>query len=53
MRPLILAFILVIVCRMFLVFLTLCDTFSFYTRSVKLIFSVLLQHHVSEPSRYF
>jgi len=36
--------------RIFLCTLTLCNT-SFLTRSVQLIFSVLLQHHISELSR--
>jgi hypothetical protein len=33
--------------------LTLCNTSSFLARSVQLIFSILLQHHISELSRYF
>jgi hypothetical protein len=33
--------------------LTLCNTSSFLTRSVQLIFSILLQHHISKLSRYF
>jgi hypothetical protein len=32
--------------------LTLCNT-SFLTRSAQLIFFILLQHHISELSRYF
>jgi len=36
------------VCRIFRSSLTLCNTSSFLTESVQLIFSVLLQHHISE-----
>jgi hypothetical protein len=32
--------------------LTMCNTSSFLTRSVQLIFSILLQH-ISKLSRYF
>jgi hypothetical protein len=32
--------------------LTLCNTSSFFTRSVHLIFSILLQHQISKISRY-
>ena len=46
-----LAFLLFTVCRMFLSSLTLCDTSSFFTRSVQVIFSILLQHQISELSR--
>jgi len=46
-----LAFLFLIVCTMFLPFLTFCNT-SFFTRSVQLIFSLLLQHHISKRSRY-
>ena len=42
-----------IVCLIFLSFLTMYSTSSFLTRSVQLIFSILLQHHISELSRYF
>jgi hypothetical protein len=35
------------VCRTFLSSLTLCNTSSFLTRSVQLIFSILLHHHIS------
>jgi len=51
MWPIHLAFFLVIVCRLFLSSLTLCNT-SFFTRSIQLIFSVLLQHRISRLSRY-
>ena len=37
----------------FLSSLTLSNTSSFLTRSVQLIFSILLQHLISELSRYF
>jgi hypothetical protein len=33
--------------------LTLCDTFSFFTCSVPVIFSVILQYHISELSKSF
>jgi hypothetical protein len=33
-----------IICRIFLSFLTLCNTSSFLSRSIQLIFSILLQH---------
>jgi hypothetical protein len=33
--------------------LTLCNTSSFLTRPVQLIFPTLLQHHISKLSRYF
>jgi hypothetical protein len=36
----------------FLSSLILYNTFSFLTRSVQLIFSILLQHHISKLSRY-
>jgi hypothetical protein len=49
--PIQLAFLLFMVRRIFLSTLTLCNT-SFLTRSVQLIFSVLLQHHISKLSRY-
>jgi hypothetical protein len=48
-----LAFLLFIVCTIFLSSFTLCNTSSFITRSVQLIFSILLQHHISKLSRYF
>ena len=40
-------------CRIFLCPLTLSNTSSFLTWSVQLIFSILLQHHISKLSRYF
>jgi hypothetical protein len=46
-----LAFRLIISCRISLCSLTLSDTSSFLTWSVQLIFSILLQHHISELSR--
>jgi hypothetical protein len=42
-----LAFFHFTVCRIFLANLTLCDTSPFLIRSVQLIFSILLQHHIS------
>jgi hypothetical protein len=41
------------VCRIFLPSFTLCNTATLFTRSVQLIFSILLQHHISKLSRYF
>jgi Zn-dependent protease with chaperone function len=38
-------------CRIFLVSLTLSNTYLFLTWSVQLIFSILLQHHISKLSR--
>jgi hypothetical protein len=52
MWPIQLAFVIFIVYRMFLFLLTLCNT-SFYTRSVQIILSIFLQHHISKLSRYF
>ena len=40
-------------CRIFLCSLTLIHTSSFLTSSVQLIFSILLQHHISKLSRCF
>jgi hypothetical protein len=51
--PIQLAFLLFIVCRIFLSSLTLCNTSSFLTRPVQLIFSILLQHQVSKVASYF
>jgi hypothetical protein len=48
-----LAFLRFIVCRIFLSCLTLGNISSFLTRSVRLIFSILLQHHKLKTSRYF
>ena len=53
MWPIQLAFRLLISCRIFLCSLTLSNTSSFLTWSVQLIFSILLQHHISERSRCF
>ena len=52
MWPIHLTFPCFIVNRIFLS-LTLCDTSSFPTRSVELIFSNFLQHNISNLSRYF
>jgi hypothetical protein len=46
--PIQLAFSLLISCRIFLCSLTLSNTYSFLTCSVQLIFSILLQHHISK-----
>jgi len=46
-------FRLLILCRIFLCSLTLSNTSSFLTRSVQMIFSILLQHHISKLSRCF
>ena len=51
--PILLAFLLFIIYRIFISSLTLRNTSSFLTWSVQLIFSVLLQHHISKLSRYF
>jgi hypothetical protein len=53
MWPIQLAFRLLISCRIFLCTLTLSNTSSFLTWSVQLIFSTLLQHHISKLSRCF
>ena len=53
MWPIQLAFLFLISCRIFLCSLTLSNTSSFLTWSVQLIFSILLQHHISKLSRYF
>ena len=52
MWPIQFAFRLRISCRIFLCSLTLSNS-SFLTWSVQLIFSILLQHHISELSRCF
>ena len=44
---------LLILCRIFLSSFALCTTCSFLTRSGQLIWSVLLQHHISKLFRYF
>ena len=53
MWPIQLAFRLLISCRIFLCSLTRSNTSSFLTWSVQLIFSILLQHHISKLSRCF
>jgi hypothetical protein len=53
MWPIQLDLLFFIVCRIFLYPLTLSNTSSFLTRSVHLLFSILLQHHISKLSRYF
>ena len=53
MWPIQLAFLFLISCRIFLCSLTLSNTSSFLTWSVQLIFSILLQHHISKLYRYF
>jgi len=53
MWPIQLASRFLISCRIFLCSLTLNNTSSFLTWSVQLIFSILLQHHISKLSRYF
>jgi hypothetical protein len=51
MWPIQLAFRIRISCKIFLCSLTLSNTSSFLTWSIQLIFSILLQHHISKPSR--
>ena len=51
--PIQLAFRFLISYRIFLCSVTLSNTSSFLTWSVQLIFSILLQHHISKLSRYF
>jgi len=51
MWPVQFAFRLRIPCRIFLCSLTLSNTSSFLTWSFQLIFSLLLQHHISKLSR--
>ena len=53
MWPIQLAFRFLISCRIFLCSLTLSNTSSSLTWSVQLIFSILLQHHISKLSRRF
>ena len=53
MWPIQLAFRFLISSRIFLCSLTLSNTSSFLTRSAQLIFSILLQHHISKLSRCF
>ena len=51
--PIHLSFLLVIIGRIFLCSLTLSNTSLFLTWSVQLIFSIILQHHISKLPRYF
>jgi len=53
MWPIQFAFCLLISCRIFLCSLTVSNISSFLTWSVQLIFSILLQHHISKLSRCF
>ena len=53
MWPIELTFLLFLVRKVFLSSLMLCNTSSFFTRSVQLIFCILLQHHISKLLRYF
>jgi hypothetical protein len=53
MKPIPLAFLHITVCRIFLFSLTLCNTSSFLTRSLQLIFPIILQHEISKLPRYF
>jgi len=53
MWPIQLAYRFLISCRIFLCSLTLSNTSSFLTWSVQLIFSILLQHHISKALWYF
>jgi len=53
MWPIQFAFRLRISCRIFLCSLTLSNTSSFLTWLVQLIFSILLQHHISKLPRCF
>jgi hypothetical protein len=50
MRPIQSAFLHITLCRIFLSSLTPCNSSSIVTRSVQLIFPILLQHHVSKLS---
>jgi hypothetical protein len=52
-RPIQLDIRLLISCRIFLCSLTLSNISSFLARSVQLIFSILLQHHISKISWCF
>jgi len=52
MWPIQFAFRLRISCRIFLCSLTVSNTSSFLTWSFQLIFSILLQHHISKLSRW-
>jgi hypothetical protein len=48
-----LAFLLSVVYRKFIASSTVCNSSSFLTWSVQMIFSTLAQHHFSKLSRYF
>jgi len=48
--PIQFAFLLLIVCRIFLSSLTLCNTSSFLTWLIQLNFSILIEHHISKIS---
>ena len=52
MWPIHLALRLIISCWIFLCSLTLSNTYSFVTWSVQLIFSILLQHHISKHTQF-
>jgi hypothetical protein len=51
MWPIQLAFLLFILCMIFLPSFTVCSISSFLTQSVQMIFPILLQHHISKFSR--
>jgi len=51
--PIQLAFLHFTVCTIFLSSLTPCNTLSFLTRLVQLIFSIVFQHHISKLSEVF
>ena len=53
MWPIQLAFLLFTVYRIFLSSLTVCYTSLLHTRSVQLMFSILLQNHTAKLSKYF
>jgi hypothetical protein len=52
MWPIQSAFLQSIVCKASISLSTLCNT-SFFTQMVQLIFSILLQHHITELPRHF
>ena len=52
MWPIQLVFLLFTVCSIFLSSLTLCNTSSYFKRSVQLISILLQHHHISQISRY-
>jgi len=53
MWPIQLVFLLFIACRLFLSSLNLRNTSSFFTRSLQLIFSILLQHCITKLLQLF